>query len=161
VLLSGLVVNLSLSDPSDGVSLQSRSCTYSDVFHSFVTSSFSGVCLGLYRDSWQPMPNSTAVELPIVITTPDADLEILDSDRVLVLIGTHTLERASSCIQRFYRRYRRRGGQREPSFGFHRSTISKYLGMEEEHDSPVEGIHHSSRGLSKLQSQQSGSTFYV
>lgn len=135
---------------------QSRNRTYSDVFRSFVTSSYSGVCLGLYRDSCQRMPNGAEVELPIVITTPDASLEILDSDRVLVLIGTHTIERASSRIQRFYRRHRRGGSQRKPSFGFHRSTISKYLGTEEE---------DSSRGLGKRQSQlsdrQSGSTFYV
>ncbi|KAL4115803.1 hypothetical protein PRIC2_012809 [Phytophthora ramorum] len=78
-------------------------CTYADVFHSFAASSYSGICIGIYRMSTQAMGSSNQVDLPIVITTPKADLEILSSDRLFVLIGVHTLERAAMRIQKRYR----------------------------------------------------------
>lgn len=76
------------------------------------------------------MGNGKRVELPIVITTPDASLEVVESDRVLVLLGTHTIDRAAFRIQRFYRRRRCRSKDRASSVGFSRSTISKYLGTD-------------------------------
>ncbi|GMF26038.1 unnamed protein product [Phytophthora lilii] len=81
-------------------------CTYADVFHWFAASSYSGICIGIYRMSTQAMGSSNQVELPIVITTPKADLEILSSDRLFILIGAHTLERAATRIQKRYRRYK-------------------------------------------------------
>ncbi|ETM39718.1 hypothetical protein L914_14153 [Phytophthora nicotianae] len=83
-----------------------KDCTYADVFHSFAASSYSGICVGIYRMSTQAMGTSHQVELPIVITTPKADLEILSGDRLFVLIGAHTLERAATRIQKQYRRYK-------------------------------------------------------
>jgi hypothetical protein len=68
--------------------------------------------MGIYRMSTQAMGSSNPVELPIVITTPKADLEILGSDRLFVLVGVHTLERAATRIQKSYRRFK---GVREPS----------------------------------------------
>uniref|UniRef100_H3HE03 Uncharacterized protein n=1 Tax=Phytophthora ramorum TaxID=164328 RepID=H3HE03_PHYRM len=67
-------------------------CTYADVFHSFAASSYSGICIGIYRMSTQAMGSSN-----------QADLEILSSDRLFVLIGVHTLERAAMRIQKRYR----------------------------------------------------------
>ncbi|CAI5716221.1 unnamed protein product [Hyaloperonospora brassicae] len=81
-------------------------CTYSDVFRSFAVSSYSGICIGIYRLSTQTIGLSGHVELPIVITTPKADLKLMKSDRVFVLIGVHTLERAATKIQHQYRRYK-------------------------------------------------------
>ncbi|KAE8911693.1 hypothetical protein PF005_g10335 [Phytophthora fragariae] len=81
-------------------------CTYADVFHLFAGSSYSGICIGIYRMSNQAMGSSNHVELPIVITTPKADLEILSTDRLFILIGAHTLERAATRIQKRYRLYK-------------------------------------------------------
>ncbi|KAF4322301.1 hypothetical protein BBO99_00004094 [Phytophthora kernoviae] len=81
-------------------------CTYADVFHAFTSSSYSGICVGIYRMSTQAMGTSNEVELPIVITTPKANLEMLNSDRLFILIGAHTLERAARRIQTRYRRYK-------------------------------------------------------
>ncbi|RLN63577.1 hypothetical protein BBP00_00004030 [Phytophthora kernoviae] len=81
-------------------------CTYADVFHAFTSSSYSGICVGIYRMSTQAMGMSNEVELPIVITTPKANLEMLNSDRLFILIGAHTLERAARRIQTRYRRYK-------------------------------------------------------
>ncbi|EGZ16141.1 hypothetical protein PHYSODRAFT_508431 [Phytophthora sojae] len=83
-----------------------RACTYADVFHSFAGSSYSGICIGIYRMSTQAMGSSNHVELPIVITTPKADLKILSTDRLFILIGAHTLERAATRIQKRYREYK-------------------------------------------------------
>ncbi|CAI5745455.1 unnamed protein product [Peronospora destructor] len=82
-------------------------CTYSDVFQWFAASSYSGICMAIYRISAQTTGSSSHVELPIVITTPKADLRILNSDRLYVLIGVHTLERAAARIQQRYRRFKR------------------------------------------------------
>ncbi|KAL3661469.1 hypothetical protein V7S43_013669 [Phytophthora oleae] len=81
-------------------------CTYAEVFHAFAASSFSGICIGIYRMSTQTMGSSNQVDLPIVITTPKAELEILSTDRLFVLIGAHTLERAATRIQKRYRRFK-------------------------------------------------------
>lgn len=56
--------------------------------------------------STQAMGSSNHVELPIVITTPKADLKILSTDRLFILIGAHTLERAATRIQKRYREYK-------------------------------------------------------
>ncbi|KAG7398851.1 Calcium-activated potassium channel subunit alpha-1 [Phytophthora boehmeriae] len=80
-------------------------CTYADVFHAFASSSYSGICVGIYRMSTQALGTSNEVELPIVITAPKADLAMLSSDRLFILIGSHTLERAARKIQARYRRY--------------------------------------------------------
>ncbi|EEY57624.1 Voltage-gated Ion Channel (VIC) Superfamily [Phytophthora infestans T30-4] len=87
------------------IPLSLRDCTYANVFHTFASSSYSGICIGIYRMSTQAMGTSHQVELPIVITTPKAELEILSSDRLFVLIGAHTLERAATRIQKRYRNY--------------------------------------------------------
>ncbi|RLN94411.1 hypothetical protein BBJ28_00011173 [Nothophytophthora sp. Chile5] len=87
-------------------------CSYTDVFRSFACSSYSGICVGIYRMSTQAMGEANQVELPIVITTPKADLEILSSDQLFILIGAHTLERAALRIQKLYRRHK---GVPEPS----------------------------------------------
>ncbi|OWZ12968.1 Voltage-gated Ion Channel [Phytophthora megakarya] len=81
-------------------------CTYADTFHLFASSSYSGICIGIYRLSTQAMGLANQVELPIVITTPKADLKILSSDRLFVLIGAHTLERAATRIQKQYRAFK-------------------------------------------------------
>ncbi|CAH0476523.1 unnamed protein product [Peronospora belbahrii] len=84
-----------------------KECTYSDVFQWFAASSYSGICMAIYRMSTQTTRSSSHVKLPIVITTPKADLKILNSDRLFVLIGVHTLERAATKIQQRYQRYKR------------------------------------------------------
>ncbi|KAG6611317.1 Voltage-gated Ion Channel (VIC) Superfamily [Phytophthora cinnamomi] len=81
-------------------------CTYADAFHLFAGSSYSGICIGIYRMSTQAMGSSNHVDLPIVITTPKSNLSILSTDRLFVLIGAHTLERAATRIQKRYRRYK-------------------------------------------------------
>ena len=63
--------------------------------------------MAIYRISTQTTGSSSHVELPIVITTPKADLSILNSDRLFVLIGVHTLERAAARIQQRYRKFKR------------------------------------------------------
>lgn len=83
-----------------------KKCTYADVFYSFATSSYSGICIGIYRISSQAIRSAYQVEIPIVITTPKASLDILCSDRLFVLIGVHTLERAATKIQQVYRAYK-------------------------------------------------------
>uniref|UniRef100_A0AAV1UGX9 Calcium-activated potassium channel subunit alpha-1 n=1 Tax=Peronospora matthiolae TaxID=2874970 RepID=A0AAV1UGX9_9STRA len=86
--------------------LRQEKCTYSDVFQAFAKSSYSGICIGIYRLSTQTIGLSSHVKLPIVITTPKADLKLLKSDRVFVLIGVHTLERAATKVQQHYRRHK-------------------------------------------------------
>ncbi|CAH0490325.1 unnamed protein product [Peronospora farinosa] len=81
--------------------------TYADVFQWFAASSYSGICIAIYRISTQTIGSSSHIELPIVITTPKADLNILGSDRLFVLIGVHTLERAAARIQQRYRQFKR------------------------------------------------------
>lgn len=105
--------------------------TYEDVFHAFVSSKFSGICLGVYRLSTQTTRSGHLVELPIVLATQEPSFELVQTDRLFVLIGIHTLTRAASCIQRFYRRRtRRRGGSSRTGTTLDsdaRSRISLYL----------------------------------
>ncbi|CEG40508.1 voltage-gated ion channel superfamily [Plasmopara halstedii] len=83
-----------------------ENCTYAEIFHSFATSYFSGICIGIYRMPSQASRMADQSKLPIIITTPKASLEIFCSDRLFVLIGIHTLERAAAMIQQQYRKYR-------------------------------------------------------
>ncbi|DAZ94918.1 TPA: hypothetical protein N0F65_003088 [Lagenidium giganteum] len=103
---TGYVHMFSIPKALRGDDIDGLNFKYKDVFKYFAQSTYSGICLGLYRWSTQNMQNGTKLELPIVITTPDAYLEIAKRDRVYVLIGVHTLARAATRIQRFLQRRR-------------------------------------------------------
>ncbi|TMW56686.1 hypothetical protein Poli38472_006696 [Pythium oligandrum] len=50
--------------------------TYQDIFHALASSSYSGICIGVYRLSTQIMRSGRPVEMRVVLTTPDPDFEI-------------------------------------------------------------------------------------
>lgn len=105
------------------------------------------MCLGVYRNSTQSLGSDHQVELPIVITTPHAEFEVAGDDKIFVLIGVHTLDRAASKLQAFYRKRRgvkntqqaptAVGAQVDP---FSRSSISTYLGGMQQQSSTSSAV---------------------
>ncbi|OQR85164.1 Voltage-gated Ion Channel (VIC) Superfamily [Achlya hypogyna] len=81
--------------------------TYGSIFRSFGASKYPGIVLGIYRKTSQEINAGTAVkELPIVLTTPRADVKMLEGDSLFVLYGWHAMEKACSKIQAAYRLHR-------------------------------------------------------
>lgn len=137
-------------------------CKYRDLFDAFASGDYSGICLGVYRDSTQSLGHGHPVELPIVITTPHDSFEVVANDKLFVLIGIHTLERAASRIQGCYRRrkgVRARKASEEDSIS--RSSISKYLGVWQQPNSDSAALHDPNRRSLYAQAPGTSFTSYV
>ncbi|EQC35915.1 hypothetical protein SDRG_06661 [Saprolegnia diclina VS20] len=87
---------------------QNQGMTYGSIFRLFAASKYPGIVLGIYRKTSQEMNAGTAVkELPIVLTTPRADVQVLEGDTFFVLYGWHAMEKACVKIQVAFRKCRR------------------------------------------------------
>lgn len=84
--------------------------SYGRVFTYFTDHSYSGICIGLYR---QPHHCADSrYRFPIVLTGPQSGFKIQSDDAVYVLIGWHTIEKSARQIQRVFRGYSSRHDNR-------------------------------------------------
>lgn len=136
-------------------------CSYGDLFGSFASGAFSGTCLGIYRHSTQSLGAGHHVALPIVITTPHSDFAVVADDRVFVLVGVHTLARAVTRLQAFYRRRRRARTDRTGRVAFSRASISRYLGLSSSLDAPSHALAPGSGALYYARDSPSSASSFV